>query len=178
MNKNQKYIRGLYSGGTLCDETMLYLQKKFEKIYSNTPLHKDYKLNDSRISEKDTIVDLGDDEFTKGKAHPMIDASYRKLRLINESKDTEVAVVLLDIVLGYGSHPDPGGTMIESILTAQAVFKKRNQYLSVIASVCGTEADPQSLSSQESKLREAGVICMSSNYQAVKLAGIIKGMLL
>jgi FdrA protein len=177
MNKNQKFIRGLYSGGTLCDETMLYLQKKFGQIYSNTPLDKKYKLKDSRISEKDTIVDLGDDEFTKGKAHPMIDPSYRKIRMRNESEDGEVAAIILDIVLGYGSHPDPAGAMVESILAAKKEYEKRKQYLCVIATVCGTENDPQKLSSQEAKLKSAGVICMPSNYQAVKLAATIKGML-
>jgi FdrA protein len=178
MNKSQKYIRGLYSGGTLCDEAMFYLQRKFGKIYSNTPLDPQCKLRDSRISEKDSVVDLGDDEFTKGKAHPMIDPSYRKLRLLNEAKDIEVAIILLDIVIGYGSHPDPAGAMIESVSKTKEEFQRRNQYLSFIATVCGTESDPQSLSKQESKLREAGVICMPSNYQAVRLAGMVKEMLL
>ncbi len=178
MNKSQKYIRGLYSGGTLCDESMVYLQKKFGKIYSNTPLDKEYKLQDSRISEKDTVVDLGDDEFTKGKAHPMIDPSYRKLRLLNESKDSEVAIVLLDIVIGYGSHPDPAGAMLNTIVDAKKDFEKRGQYLSVVVSVCGTENDPQVLSQQEAKLRNAGVVCMPSNYQAVRLAAKIKEIIL
>jgi FdrA protein len=178
MNKNQKYIRGLYSGGTLCDESMVYLQKKFGKIYSNTPLDKKNKLQDSRISEKDTIVDLGDDEFTKGKAHPMIDPSYRKLRLLNESKDSEVAIVLLDIVIGYGSHPDPAGAMFNAIVDAKREFEKRSQYLSVVASVCGTENDPQVLSQQEAILIKAGVVCMPSNYQAVGLASAIKELLI
>lgn len=178
MSKNQKYIRGLYSGGTLCDESMLFLQKSFGRIFSNTPLDKNCKLNDNRVSEKDTIIDLGDDEFTKGKAHPMIDPSYRRLRLMIESKDTEVSIVLLDIVIGYGSHPDPAGSMLETVVTAKKEFEKRGQYLSVIASVCGTEADPQVLSKQEAKLREAGVVCMPSNFQAVMLAEKIKGMLL
>lgn len=174
MNKNQRYIRGLYSGGTLCDESIVYLQKKFGKVYSNTPLDKEYKLQDSRISEKDTIVDLGDDEFTKGKAHPMIDPSYRKLRLLNESKDSEVAIVMLDIVIGYGSHPDPAGAMLNTIVDTKTEFEKRGQYLSVVSSVCGTENDPQVLSQQEAKLRKAGVVCMPSNYQAVRLAAKIK----
>lgn len=178
MSKYQKYIRGLYSGGTLCDEAMLYLQKKFGKIFSNTPLENECKLKDSRISEKDTIVDLGDNEFTKGRAHPMIDTSYRKLRLLNEAKDSEVAIILLDIVIGYGSNPDPAGAMIETITNTKQEFEKRGQYLSVIASVCGTEADPQSLSQQESKLKEAGVICMPSNFQAVRLAAKIKEIVL
>lgn len=166
MSKRQKYIRGLYSGGTLCDEAMIFLQRKFGKIFSNTPL------------DRDTIVDLGDDEFTKGKAHPMIDPAYRKMRLLNEAKDTEVAVVLLDIVIGYGSHPDPAGAMVETIIIAKKEFEKHGQYLSVIASVCGTESDPQVLSKQEAKLKEAGVICMPSNYQAVRLAAKVKEVLL
>ncbi len=178
MSSNQKYIRGLYTGGTLCDESIIYLQKSFGIIYSNTTIDAETKLTDSRVSLSDTIIDLGDDEFTKGKAHPMIDPSYRKLRLLNEAKDYQVAVVLLDIVLGYGSHDDPAGAMIESIKQAKTEFEKRGGYLSVIASVCGTEEDPQVLSAQEGKLKQAGVICMPSNYQAVKLAAKIKEIVL
>lgn len=174
MDSNQKYIRGLYAGGTLCDESIIYLRKIFGKIYSNTTIDADSKLADSRVSMRDTIIDLGDDEFTKGKAHPMIDPSYRQLRLLNEAKDFEVAVILLDIVLGYGSHSDPAGAMLESIKKAKAEFEKRGGYLSVIASVCGTEEDPQVLSAQETKLKQVGVISMPSNYQAVKLAAKIK----
>lgn len=178
MNSNQKYIRGLYAGGTLCDESIIYLRKIFGKIYSNTTIDADSKLADSRVSMMDTIIDLGDDEFTKGKAHPMIDPSSRQLRLLNEAKDSEVAVILLDIVLGYGSHADPAGAMLESITKAKSEFEKRGGYLSVIASVCGTESDPQILSAQEEKLKQAGVICMPSNYQAVKLAAKIKEIVL
>ncbi|MDI6803636.1 MAG: acyl-CoA synthetase FdrA [Bacteroidota bacterium] len=178
MNSNQKYIRGLYAGGTLCDESIIYLRKIFGTIYSNTTIDTERKLADSRISVMDTIIDLGDDEFTKGKAHPMIDPSYRKLRLLNEAKDFEVAVILLDIVLGYGSHEDPAGAMLESIKQAKAEFENRGGYLSVVASVCGTEEDPQVLSAQEAKLKQVGVICMPSNFQAVKLAAKIKEIVL
>ncbi len=174
MDSTQKYIRGLYAGGTLCDEAIIYLRKIFGNIYSNTTIDAERKLADSRISVMDTILDLGDDEFTKGKAHPMIDPSYRQLRLLNEAKDSEVAVILLDIVLGYGSHKDPAGAMLESIKQAKAEFAKRGGYLSVIASVCGTEQDPQVLSVQEAKLKQVGVIFMPSNFQAVKLAAKIK----
>lgn len=178
MSPNQKYIRGLYAGGTLCDESIIYLRKIFGIIYSNTTIDAGTKLTDSRVSLRDTIIDLGDDEFTKGKAHPMIDPSYRQLRLLNEAKDYEVAVVLLDIVLGYGSHDDPASAMLESIKQAKTEFKKRGGYLSVIVSVCGTEEDPQVLSAQEAKLKQVGVICMPSNYQAVKLAAKIKEIVL
>lgn len=174
LNENQKYIRGLYAGGTLCDEAIIYLSQEFNTIYSNIHFDNKYKLSDNKISIKDTLLDLGDDEFTRGKAHPMIDPQYRNIRLLNESDDPDVAIVLLDFVLGYGAHPDPAGVAIGIIQKAKEKFMKRNQHLIVIASITGTENDPQILSQQQKKLEDAGVICMPSNLQAVKLAALIK----
>ena len=177
-SSKQKYIRGLYTGGTLCYETMIVLSNEFSPIYSNIPLDKKYKLQNSRISQADTLVDLGDDEFTKGKAHPMIDSQYRILRLLNEAEDDEVAIILLDFVLGFGAHNDPAGAMLDAIKTAKEKFSKRNQYLSIICSVCGTENDPQVLSQQQKILENAGVICMPDNLQAANLAAAIKRRLI
>ena len=174
MGKEQKYIRALYTGGTLADETMLYWQSKFGKVYSNTPLDEKYRLKDNMISQEDTILDLGDDEFTQGRAHPMIDPSYRALRLEQEAMNKNISVILLDFVLGYGAHNDPAGAMLPSIIEAKKKFNERGEYLSILASVCGTENDPQKLSEQENKLASNGIICLPSNWQMVKLAGIIR----
>lgn len=178
MSKKQKYIRGLYSGGTLCDEALIFLGKEFGNIYSNVPVDKNFKLPDSRISIKDTLIDLGEDEFTKGKAHPMIDPQYRNLRLLKETEDPELAIILLDFVLGYGANPDPAGAMLDAIRKAKQKFESQGEYLSIIASVCGTETDPQKLLLQQNKLEAAGVICMPSNLQAVRLAAAIKRRLI
>jgi hypothetical protein len=86
-----------------------------------------------------------------------------------ETEDAEVAVWLLDCVIGYGSHADPAGAMVEQIKNAKAAAEKRGGYLSVIASVTGTDGDYQGLSSQRRKLEDAGVVVMPTNYQATML---------
>ncbi|WP_091543472.1 acyl-CoA synthetase FdrA [Alkaliphilus peptidifermentans] len=170
LNKDQKYIRGLYTGGTLCDEAMIMLSKTIGDIYSNIPLKPHLKLMDPIESKENSCIDLGDDTFTVGRAHPMIDPATRQERLIKEAEDTEVAVYLMDFVLGYGSHHDPAGEMIASIEKAREIMRQKGYEAVYIASVSGTEADPQNLKEQERKLMEAGVVVMASNARAVGLA--------
>ncbi len=170
MKPEQKYIRGLYSGGTLCDEAMLFMTKEFGGVYSNAPLSPEFKLEDSLKSKEHTVIDLGEDEFTVGRPHPMIDSTLRAERIEKEAKDPEVAVILLDVVLGYGSNPDPAGSLLDAIKKAKEEAAKDGRYLSVVASVCGTEDDPQPLSEQVRKLESTGVVVMPSNIQAVRMA--------
>ncbi len=173
MNDKQKYLRGLYTGGTLADEAMKLLSKELGGIYSNIPLEPQYALKDSKYSQEHTCLDLGDDEFTVGRPHPMIDPSTRVDRLVVEAADDEVAVVLMDCVLGYGSHEDPAGEMVDVIRKAKENAEGRGGYLSVIASICGTDKDPQSLVQSQQKLEDVGAIVMPSNTQAVRLASRI-----
>jgi hypothetical protein len=100
----------------------------------------------------------------------MIDHRLRNERLIREAGDPEVAVILLDVVLGYGSHPDPAAEMVPVIEKARDVATKAGRQLAIVGFVCGTAADPQNLSGQEAALREAGVILAESNAQAVRMA--------
>lgn len=172
-DKKQKYIRGLYTGGTLTDEAMKMLGENIDKIYSNIPLKSEFRLIDTSKSIGHTCIDLGDDEFTRGRPHPMIDPSTRADRLKDEANDETVAIILLDFVLGYGSHEDPVGEMLESIEFAKNKAKERGQYLSIVASICGTDKDPQSLKKSERRLKEADVIIMPSNAQAVRFVGKI-----
>lgn len=168
MTPAQRFLRGLYSGGTLCDETMLILRDHGLRTWSNTPVKGGFQLESGRISREHTVVDLGDDEFTRGKPHPMIDPSTRAQRIVEELTDPSVAVLILDVVLGYGSHPDPAGAVAEAI---QAGRKARaDGDVCVIASVCGTENDPQDLRRQEAVLREAGVLVYPSNASAARAA--------
>lgn len=169
-SRTQKYLRGLYSGGTLCDETLKLITKEVGEIYSNIPLKPEFKLTNKDRGYKHSAIDLGDDEFTVGRPHPMIDSYMRQQMILNMAEDPEIAVLLLDIVLGYGSNEDPAGTLVDYIGKAKKKFEERGEYLCVIASICGTPGDPQGYESQESKLREAGVIVMQSNAQAVRLA--------
>ena len=169
----QRYIRGLYSGGTFCYEASLLLKKKLGQINSNTPVELVDRLSDVWTSQMHTVVDLGDDRFTRGRPHPMIDHRLRNERLIMEASDPEVAVILLDVVLGYGSHPDPAAEMAPVIQKARDLATKAGRHLVIVGFVCGTAADPQNLSRQETVLREVGVTLAESNAQAVHMASSV-----
>ncbi|PAB57423.1 FdrA family protein [Anaeromicrobium sediminis] len=176
IGSNQKYMRGLFTGGTLADEAMKIFMNHMD-VYSNIPLKPDLKLLDIHKSIKDTCIDLGDDDFTVGKPHPMIDPSNRVERLLKEKEDESVAVVLMDFVLGYGSNEDPVGEMIPSIIEAKKAFEDRGQYLSVVGSICGTENDPQDYKKSKKRLEDIGVVVMPSNAQAARLTSSILKLL-
>lgn len=164
----QKYLRGLFSGGTLGYESILILQKAAGGIYSNIALDKEYALEDVQVSKENTILDMGDDYFTDGIPHPMIDPRQRIERIKKEAKDPQTAVILLDCVLGFGCHEDPAGALVQAITDAKAMACGR--HISFVASVCGTEQDIQKRSQQAEKLKEAGVIVMPTNAQAARIA--------
>lgn len=173
LDAKQKYIRGLFSGGTFCYETLLLLSEKLGTVYSNTPIKKEHKLEDVWKSKEHTAIDLGDDLFTQGRPHPMIDFRLRNERILQEAEDPETAVILLDVVLGYGSNMDPAGELIPAIQQAQKIAAKARRSVIFVGSVCGTEGDPQNLSRQEDLLRGVDVILTDSNAQAARLAAVI-----
>lgn len=164
-NAKGKYFRGLFSGGTLCDETQLIMKDSLGFVYSNTPLNPDFKLADVWKSQKNTIIDLGDDEFTSGRPHPMIDFSLRRKRIIDEASDKDVAIILLDVVLGYGSHLDPASELVPAIQKAREISPN----LLFVCSITGTQGDPQNRKNVIDKLSEAGVVVMPSNAAATEL---------
>lgn len=168
LKPNQKYMRALYTGGTLCDETMKYLIKDFGHIYSNIPLKDEDKLPNKDVSKEHTALDFGDDEFTVGRPHPMIDPSLRAERVIKECSDDTCAVVLVDCVIGWGSHEDPAADLADAIKKGKAAAKAAGRDVVVVASVCGTEGDPQGLTKTRETLKEAGAIVMPTNAQAVR----------
>ncbi|MFQ5858253.1 MAG: acyl-CoA synthetase FdrA, partial [Anaerolineae bacterium] len=167
----QRYLRGLFSGGTLAYEALLILQGYLPGVYSNTPLDKDYRLANSLVSQAHTIVDLGEDEFTVGRLHPMMDNDLRIRRLQQEAGDPEVAVILLDVVLGYGAHPDPASELAPAIAQARAAAKEAGRYLEVVAIVVGTDEDPQDFEAQVQQLKVAGARVETSNEAAVRYVG-------
>lgn len=175
LRPEQRYIRGIYSGGTLCYEAMLIMRDLVGDVYSNTPLKPNLKLKDSNKSNEHTFVDMGEDEFTAkiGKPHPMIYHELRQKRILAEASDPETAVILLDVVLGHGADMDPAGALAKTIVQAKKIAEDDGRYLSVVASVCGTPQDPQDLVSQEKKLRNVGVVVMPSNTQAARMAALI-----
>lgn len=168
LGSKQKYIRALYTGGTLADEAMKLLDKEGYDIYSNIPLKPELRLKNILKSEMNTCIDLGDDDFTVGKPHPMIDPMGRVDRLPQEANDEEVAIILMDFVIGYGCHVDPAGEMLPGIIDAKKNMQNKGKYLCVVGYICGTESDPQNYNGQKEKLEQAGVIVMPSNAQAVR----------
>ncbi|MCG8572709.1 MAG: acyl-CoA synthetase FdrA [Spirochaetes bacterium] len=170
MAKDQKYLRGLYTGGTLADEAMILFEEQLGTIYSNNQSKEELLLKDPHQSIENTIVDLGDDIYTIGRAHPMIDPSTREDRINIEAEDAQMAVLLLDVVLGYGSHSDPAGAVLDSLKKAKEKAQTRGGYLSIIASITGTEKDFQGYQQAESKLKSIGCVVMPSNYRASVLA--------
>jgi FdrA protein len=167
--KKQKYLRGLFSGGTFVSEAQIILNEIIGPLWSNAPLDKRNKLPDSLKLKGNSVVDLGEDEFTVGRPHPMIDFSLRNKLIVSEAKNPDTAVILLDVVLGYGSNMQP----LADILPAIGGAFKAGKTLSIIASVTGTETDPQVRSKVVEGLKKAGVMVMPSNASACRLAGEI-----
>lgn len=168
----QKYLRGLYTGGTLADETMKLLDKEGWGIWSNIPLKAQWALENVWEAREHTVLDLGDDQFTVGRPHPMIDPSIRNDRLVQDT-DAETAVLLMDLVLGYGAHPNPALELAVAARKAQKKSADMGGQLTVIASICGTEGDPQGFDTMKRELESSGIIVMPSNTQAAHLAGRI-----
>jgi len=166
-------IRGLFSGGTLCYEAMAVVAGVAGRVASNIPLRPEWRLADAARSEGHTFVDFGDDAMTEGRAHPMIDPSLRAERFRREAADPETGVVLLDVVLGYGAHPDPAGELAPLVERALAA---RPDGLSVVVALCGAAGDPQGLDRQAAALRAAGAVVTRSSAHAARLALAAAGL--
>ena len=164
----QRFVRGLYSGGTFCYEASMLLGEAFANVWSNAPVRAEQRIKDVWKSREHTLIDLGDDEFTRGRPHPMIDHRLRNERIQKEAADPQVAVILLDVVLGYGAHPDPASMMVPAIEAARKRAGRRT--LAFVGSICGTQGDPQNLARQQAALRAAGMMLAPSNAAAVRLA--------
>lgn len=169
----QKYLRGLYTGGTYMDEAANAMIPRIGTIWSNCPINPEWKLEDSYVSRENACVDYGEEEFTLGRPHPAIDPSIRKPAILREAMDPEVAVIVLDFILTPPGHMDPTGFVIDDIKMAQQMAESEGRHITFIASVLGTTADFQDKNKQERQLREAGVIVCQTNYRAAVLASEI-----
>lgn len=174
---SQRFVRGLFAGGTLATEAALVLSAVLgNRCWGNLVLAEVRPLSDPRRSREHTVIDLGDDIFTRGRPHPLLEPVLRGERLLAEAADPSVAVILLDIVLGHGVHSDPAGATIPAIQRARELARSQGRELCVVASVCGTDRDPQGWSRQLGALRAAGVLVAASNAGAARLAGEIARM--
>lgn len=168
---DQRWLRGVFSGGTLAYEAQLLLRDYAPAVWSNAPLDKANKLPSALHSREHTIVDLGEDEFTVGRLHPMLDNDLRIKRILQEAADPEVAVLLVDVVLGHGAHPDPAAELAPALAEARRLAEAAGRHLEIVAVVVGTDADPQNLDAQVQQLVDAGVHVTTINEAAVQRAG-------
>ena len=168
-------LRGLFVGGTLCDESMLIATEVLGEVRSNIPLRPEWALAVSRSADWEAgsshaMVDFGDDHLTRGRPHPMIDPSLREERLVVEGGDPRVGVLLVDVVLGYGSHADPASGLADAIRRAVRAAADDDRDLSVVVSLVGTRDDPQGREAQAQTLAAAGAHVHLSNAEATRHA--------
>lgn len=175
LSPDRRYLRGLYSGGTLCYET-LFLLKDAMDIQSNVAVRPELKLAYPVKGAAHCCVDLGEDEFTQGRPHPIIDLGLRLERLAEEMADPTVKAVLLDLVIGYGAHRNPAAELAEALDAARRGQADGGPV--ALVHVCGTQADPQQLQTQETLLAEAGAFLFPTNAQAARAAlAVVSGTL-
>lgn len=163
VTSGRNLIRGLFSGGTLCAEAQVLFLAANQPVQSNAPIPGVPSVSDGYTGN--AILDLGDDQYTKGKPHPMIDPSVRDDMFVAALDDENTGIILLDVVIGYGAHEDPAGHLAGLLET-----RRGGNDPAVVASVTGTEADPQVRSAQVAKLQAAGVHVAPTNSDAVSWA--------
>jgi FdrA protein len=158
-------VRGFFTGGTLCYEAQVVLGGSLGPVYSNIPLRPELGL--PAPAGAHICLDLGEEEYTQGRPHPMIDPAARKEIMQASAFGADIAAVMLDVVIGYGSHPDPAG---EIAATCAGIVASG---AAVVAYVLGARADFQGLDRQRRTLRDAGAIVTASAAQAARVAAAI-----
>lgn len=158
-------LRGLFVGGTLCDEAMLLAAQSLGPVRSNIPLSPELALGSDLTADGHLMIDFGDDGLTRGRAHPMIDPTLRLDHLAKVAQDPETAVILLDVVLGHGAQADPAADLAPAIAAARGVRE-----VPVVVACVGTSADPQGLERQAEALAAAGAEVHLSNAAATRRA--------
>jgi len=154
------YLRGLYSGGTLCHEAIqVYLDNFGCEPFNNVTDQAFFRLTDGWQTKENSIIDLGADEFTIGRPHPMIDYSLRLQKLAQEANDPKVGIILLDVVLGFGAHPNPAEELVPAL-------QKLPADLVVVCHLLGTDGDPQNRQKQKKELEQAGAYVFISHHSA------------
>lgn len=162
--QTNRSLRGLFAGGTLCDEAMILVAAALGPVRSNIPLDPAWALDDSLASDGHTMIDFGDDRLTKGRPHPMIDGSIRVQRLLDEVADPTCGVILLDVVLGLAAAGDPAAELSPAIATATAAG------IPVVVVLVGTRDDPQDRDRQARAMHDAGARVFFSNAGAARAA--------
>ncbi|UCG23019.1 MAG: acyl-CoA synthetase FdrA [Chloroflexota bacterium] len=164
------FLRGLFSGGTLAYEAMLGLQAFLQPLYSNIPIFEEQRLDDPLKSREHTVLDLGEDVFTQGRLHPMMDNDLRLRRMAQEVAEANVSMIMLDVVLGEGAHPDPASEIAPAVEQALGEARRANRPLDFVVVVIGSDADAQQLEAQVERMSEAGAIVFQDTVEAVNYA--------
>jgi FdrA protein len=162
----RRLIRGLFSGGTLCYESLVILGRTVGEVHSNTPINKAWGMPAPTDSHQ--CLDLGEEEYTRGRPHPMIDPEARLEILHEHAADPHVAVIILDVVLGHGADADPARTLAPACEAAMADGGPQ-----VVAYVLGTDQDPQGYRTQRDRLAAAGCILTETAARASLVAAAI-----
>ena len=157
-------IRGLYSGGTLSYESFFILKDLGHQVSDS--------LEEGKVGVH-SVLDMGDDRYTVGRPHPMIAFRSRCEALVRTATDPEVGVVLLDVILGYGAHPDPAAELAPALLEAQKIARDADRKLSCVVALCGSPDDPQGLEQQQHALTDSGALVVHSNALAARIASAI-----
>ncbi|WP_228255019.1 FdrA family protein [Ornithinimicrobium avium] len=165
-----EHLRGLYCGGTLADEAMIITEEQLGPIASNIPLEGSPQVSGHEPLTGHAVIDFGDDELTQGRAHPMIDPSLRLEKIREQGTDATCGVLLLDLVLGHGSHPDPARELADAVSAARSAAREDGRQLPVVVALVGTESDPQGLKACAATLSQAGAQVHTSHAQAVRTA--------
>jgi FdrA protein len=164
---------GLFSGGTLCAEATLVADAALDGVRANVVVDAARRLHGFEHADGHVLIDLGEDEFTRGRPHPMID---QRLRLDRIAKEAAAArVLLLDVVLGHAAHPDPASEIAPVVADALGRAASEGRELAVVVSLCGTRSDPQGLDRQAGRLVEAGAFVALSNAEAARVAVAVAG---
>jgi hypothetical protein len=168
MAPTQKGVRGLFTGGTFCYEAQLAFIAHGLACSSNAPA-KGATAFDGRF-DGHVFLDLGDDDYTRGRPHPMIDPMLRDAAVRTQGADPQTAAILFDVVLGFGSHADPAAGLARALTDAGREAAAQGRTLAMIGHVCGTDGDPQNKAAQVRQLEDAGAVIVGSNVEAAVLA--------
>jgi len=161
-------VRALFTGGTFCYEAQLAFLSRGLPCKSNAPAHGASKFDGH--SEGNVFLDLGDDDYTRGRPHPMIDPQLRNEAIRAQGADAATAAILFDVVLGYGSHEDPSHDLALALKAAAEQARAQGRSLALIGHVCGTDGDPQNRAKQMAQVKEVGATLAGSNIEAALLA--------
>jgi hypothetical protein len=168
MAPSQRAVRALFTGGTFCYEAQLVFIEHGLPCRSNAPAAGALPLDGA--TDGHVLLDLGDDDYTRGRPHPMIDPSQRDAMVRAQGANAQTAVILFDVVLGFGSHDDPASGLALALADAQREARAHGRMLALIGHVCGTDGDPQGRAEQIRRLEAAGAIVVGSNVEAAMLA--------